>query len=221
MVLRVTVYAQGVNYGNALQAASNEGHKEIVQLLLERGADVNAKGGLYGNALQAASSNGHKEIVQLLLERGADVNAVGSQGDYGNALQAASSNGHKEIVQLLLERGADINAQGGLYGNALIAASNEGHKEIFWLLLERRANMHAPGVRHYEMLPTPSHLLTSPVSCPTHAHADTNSASEHKENKAPSESAAPWPSKSLYKILQLLLVTLTEVWFSWVLMQCN
>ena len=67
------VNAQGGYYGNALQAASNNGHKEIVQLLLERGADVYAWGVNYGNALQAASNEGHEEIVQLLLETGADV----------------------------------------------------------------------------------------------------------------------------------------------------
>ncbi len=60
----------------------------MVQLLIEKGADVNAEGGEYGNALQAASEEGNENIVQLLIERGADVNAQG--GYYGNALQAAS-----------------------------------------------------------------------------------------------------------------------------------
>lgn len=36
---------QGGEYGNALQAASTEGHEQIVRLLLEMGADINAKGG--------------------------------------------------------------------------------------------------------------------------------------------------------------------------------
>jgi hypothetical protein len=130
--------AQGGHYGSALQAASNNGHKEIVQLLLESGADVNAQGASFGNALQAASDNGHKEIVQLLLERGANVNAQPG-GHYGNALQAASKYGHKDIVQLLLESGAHVNAQGGYNGNALQAASDNGHKEIVHLLLERGA----------------------------------------------------------------------------------
>ncbi|THW55950.1 hypothetical protein D6D19_10657, partial [Aureobasidium pullulans] len=109
-------------------AASAEGNDEIVQLLLDRGADVNAPGGCYNNALYAASAYGHDEIVQMLLDKGADVNAQG--GYYGNVLQAASARGHDKTVQLLLEKGADVNAQGGEYGNALQAASAYGHDEI-------------------------------------------------------------------------------------------
>jgi ankyrin repeat protein len=44
-----------------------KGHKVIVELLLARGADVNAQEGTYEHALQAASFHGHKDIVQLLL----------------------------------------------------------------------------------------------------------------------------------------------------------
>ncbi|KXH69232.1 receptor-interacting serine/threonine-protein kinase, partial [Colletotrichum salicis] len=75
---------------------SLEGHDNIVQILLNKGADVNAQGGRYGNALQAASEGGHDNIVQMLLNEGADVNAQGDR--YGNALQAASLRGHDNIV---------------------------------------------------------------------------------------------------------------------------
>ncbi|KAI0120740.1 hypothetical protein BJ170DRAFT_588950 [Xylariales sp. AK1849] len=37
------VNAQGGQYGNALQAASDGGHDKIIQLLIENGADVEAK----------------------------------------------------------------------------------------------------------------------------------------------------------------------------------
>ena len=90
------VNAQGGNYGNALQATSNEGHEAIAKLLIEKGADANAQGGRYGNALQAASNGGHEVIAKLLIEKGADVNAQGEQ--YENPLQVASKEGHKAIV---------------------------------------------------------------------------------------------------------------------------
>jgi ankyrin repeat protein len=54
--------------GNALQAASEGGDEQIVKLLLDQGADVNAQGGCYGNALQAASARGHEQIIKLLLD---------------------------------------------------------------------------------------------------------------------------------------------------------
>ena len=40
---------------NKFQAAAVRGHLEIVQLLLNKGANVNAQGREYGNAIQAAS----------------------------------------------------------------------------------------------------------------------------------------------------------------------
>lgn len=49
-----TVNSQGGYYGNALQAASSGGHSQVVQMLLDQGADVNAQGGPYGNASQVA-----------------------------------------------------------------------------------------------------------------------------------------------------------------------
>lgn len=72
----VDINAQGGVYGNALLAASTQGHRETVKLLLEKGADINAQGGHFGNALAAASSEDHQKINELLLEeKGADTNA--------------------------------------------------------------------------------------------------------------------------------------------------
>ncbi|KAF4337171.1 Pfs NACHT and ankyrin domain protein [Fusarium beomiforme] len=99
----------GETYNTALEAASAEGHYDIVKLLLENGADVNAEGSCdYNNALEAASVEGHYEVVKLLLDNGAYINASGRY-DGIIAIEAASIQGHYAIVKLLLENGADID----------------------------------------------------------------------------------------------------------------
>jgi len=106
-----------LDYGTVLHAASFGGHNFIVQMLLKKGANVNAQGGWFGNALQAASYGDHDQVVQVLLEKGADVNAQG--GYYGNALQAALSGGHDQVVQMLLEKGAKQAKLGGVAEDSL------------------------------------------------------------------------------------------------------
>jgi ankyrin repeat protein len=138
-----------------LSIAAEQGNQAVMEVLLDKGADVNAQGGYYGNALQSASVNGHKEVVTLLLDKGADVNAQG--GYYGNALQAASHNGHKDMATLLLDKGADVNAQGRLYGNALQSASVNGHKEVVTLLLDKGADVNAQGGFYGNALQAASH----------------------------------------------------------------
>ena len=48
--------------------------REFVELLINKGADLNAKSGYYGTPLHVAGSIGHKEIAELLIANGADLN---------------------------------------------------------------------------------------------------------------------------------------------------
>ncbi|KAJ7274627.1 ankyrin repeat-containing domain protein [Mycena rebaudengoi] len=116
---------------------------EIVQMLLQKGAHVNAKGGKYGSALQAASKAGHMEIACILLENGADVHALG--GKYGTALSAAFANNHMDMIRLLLDNGADINSSDVMYGSALQTACRRGHTELVKFLLRKGADINAAG----------------------------------------------------------------------------
>lgn len=120
-------------YGSALATAAWGGHKEIVDLLIENGADVNLISGDYGSALAAAALSGYKNIVNILIEHGADVNLLLPSGNYGSALAAAAWGEDKEIVDLLIEEGADLNL-------ALSIAASRGDKHIMELLVEHKAD---------------------------------------------------------------------------------
>lgn len=122
-----------------LYYASLTGLYQSVQVLLDKGADVNAECGILGNALQAAAVNGSDRMVQILLDNGANVNIQG--GYYGNALQAAAWEGHERIVQVLLDNGANVNIKGGNFGNALQAAACVGHERIAQVLFDNGANV--------------------------------------------------------------------------------
>jgi len=57
----------------------------VVQLLLEKGADVNARGGHYGSALKVAAARGLQKVAQLLMDAG----AVGLEASDNNATDEA------------------------------------------------------------------------------------------------------------------------------------
>ncbi|KAJ3967390.1 ankyrin repeat-containing domain protein, partial [Lentinula raphanica] len=134
---------KGDALGSVIQAAAYGGHKDIVELLLDNGADIEAQGGFHGTAIEAAAAKGHKDIVELLLLHNANVNTQG--GYYGTAMQAAAAEGYKDVVELLLLHNADVNAQSGEYGTAIEAAAELGHKDIVELLLKHNADVNIQG----------------------------------------------------------------------------
>jgi hypothetical protein len=118
--------------------ASQNGHKDIVAFLLEKGIDINQTDKYDGKtALMRASSEGHVEIVKLLLAKeNIEINQTTKSG--WTALMKAPENGHVEIVKLLLVKdNIEINQtdQNGL--TALMWASEQGHVEIVKLLLAK------------------------------------------------------------------------------------
>jgi len=53
-----------------LRSAASEGHKDVVELLLAHGADVNANGDGGWTPLQWAAYAGYKDVVELLRQYG-------------------------------------------------------------------------------------------------------------------------------------------------------
>ena len=167
------VNAEGDDGFTPLGAATMEGHKEIAELLIAKGADV-TKGGEGSTPLHSAA----KEVVELLIAKGAEVNARivsgpiqgstpldlaiinretetadllrkhgGKTGDWFKAeesIQIAVRAGHIEAVKKHLAAGTDVNAkQDGLFRTLLHLATRNGLKEVAELLIEKGATVNA------------------------------------------------------------------------------
>jgi ankyrin repeat protein len=93
-----------------LGLAASQKDKEIVELLLDAGADLNEgtfmpNAGGNATALTNAVWAGDKEIVKLLLDRGAKTDVVGGKF-YPTILDYARKHSAREIVELLEKAGA-------------------------------------------------------------------------------------------------------------------
>ncbi|KAK9849299.1 hypothetical protein MYU51_014545 [Penicillium brevicompactum] len=132
-----------------LSAASRRGEQDIIQMLLEKGAEVNMhpEDWPLSKPLYFASSEGHYDTVLLLLEKGADVNV--QDDEFGYPLEVAAHNGHQDIVKLLLERGANVDLfdahNPDNEGGPLQLASSQGHHDIAQLLIEQGADVNRRG----------------------------------------------------------------------------
>ena len=63
-----------------LMDAAIDGHKQLIELLLRRGAEIDKQNGKGGTALMGAAQEGHERAVELLLQRGAEINKQNSDG---------------------------------------------------------------------------------------------------------------------------------------------
>ena len=82
----------------------------MVEVLLTKGAYIEAKNDDGETPLHTASSNDHANVAEVLLAKGAYIKAK----DDGRLrpLHRASNIGHDNVAELLLAKGADIEANG-------------------------------------------------------------------------------------------------------------
>ena len=129
----VDVKAESSDEWTPLHYAAYSSQKEVAELLIDKGADVNAKDNKYGRTpLFFTSIYRQKEIAELLIAAGADVNAKTAGG--GTPLNAAALKGYKEIAELLIAEGADVNANDDDGDTPLDYAIGENHTETADLL---------------------------------------------------------------------------------------
>ena len=89
---------------DGLIEAAKDDKIQIVNEMLDKGADVNAKDKDGWTALLHATWYGNIDVVNQLIAKGTDVNAKNNDGE--TALMFAYENGYGEIVKLLKTAGA-------------------------------------------------------------------------------------------------------------------
>jgi ankyrin repeat protein len=119
---------EGTYHGPLLKVAAELGYLEIVDLLLDRGADIEATDDLGQKALLSAARFGRSEVVRRLLDRGADIDAVDWSGQ--SALSNSAVEGHSDTFDLLLSRGARRGIVDALVLNDIALLEDLLNKEL-------------------------------------------------------------------------------------------
>eukprot|EP01137_Pigoraptor_chileana_P002762 Opistho-2@42041 len=116
-----------------LHAAAQHGHADIVQLLLEVGAEPNARTSGGQAALHYACQYNHAEVAEMLLARRSKTNARDNAGN--TPLHMCSANGHVRCAQLLLSHGANPNIANKRGDTPLHNASRWDYGDIVRILI--------------------------------------------------------------------------------------
>jgi ankyrin repeat protein len=102
---------QSSNGRTVLHVAAEKEHATVVELLLQKGAELDSKDKEYGQtALHVTAENGHEAVLKLLIEK----DSVDPDSKYTfyswTPLWWAAANGYEAVVKLLLEKGADLKS---------------------------------------------------------------------------------------------------------------
>ncbi|PWY68003.1 ankyrin [Aspergillus sclerotioniger CBS 115572] len=115
-----------------VQWSAGAAYEDILDLLLEYGADLETTSQIDGTALTLAAACGHEPIVQALLARGASLSPSSS---HASPILGALSGGHVDVMRLLLDRGARVGSVTQSKLNPVADAVYKGNDTLVRLLL--------------------------------------------------------------------------------------
>uniref|UniRef100_A0A8C5SG81 Ankyrin repeat domain-containing protein 17 n=1 Tax=Laticauda laticaudata TaxID=8630 RepID=A0A8C5SG81_LATLA len=130
------------NHDTALTLACAGGHEELVQTLLERGANIEHRDKKGFTPLILAATAGHVGVVEILLDNGADIESQ-SERTKDTPLSLACSGGRQEVVELLLARGANKEHRNVSDYTPLSLAASGGYVNIIKILLNAGAEINS------------------------------------------------------------------------------
>lgn len=133
-------------YRNEYGNEANNNLKEVVDMVIKHGANVNALDNNGTTALMAAIRNQEyhrEEIIKTLIDKGADVNLISTERERRTPLHLAINENNENIVKLLIKSGANVNAKDSSGNTPIITAFNRDQfsADIIKLLLEHGADV--------------------------------------------------------------------------------
>ena len=128
----------------ALHWASRQNHPEVVQLLIDAGADIAAKDGKGRSPLHKPSMSGHLDVLKTLVKAGADVSVTDNEGV--TCLMLASYMGHTETVRYLVGlKEVDLKDVDSTGCSALRHAVVRNHPDVVEVLVDAGADIETRG----------------------------------------------------------------------------
>lgn len=130
------------NGSTALIIASEHGYLGLVELLIKKGANIEASNIDKCTSLFMATLKNHYEVVNILINNGANAN-VSAYNIRRPVLMEAILNDNIKIFEILIDNGANINASDNRGQTALMCAVLLTRLNYVKLLLDKNVNVSA------------------------------------------------------------------------------